>query len=347
MTKKFTLFFTYLLSIFIVVSLVEAGFIGRSAALQLQSRSLAILSSIPSATTTDTFSFTFPDNSVVGSIEFRYCESSLPEIPCVAPPGLNASGAVLQQPEIGETGFTIASTSANQILITRIPTATSSEMAQYTFSNIVNPNFTGSFFGIITTYPTVDGSGAYTDYGGVVSSTATTVGINSYVPPILDFCVGQTVASNCSSTSGDFIDFGNFSPSSTTSASSQMAVATNAQSGVSITTAGATLTSGNNVIVAPSSPTASQVGVDQFGINLRGNSSPSVGADPSGPGVITPTAQYDIPNEYDYSDGSQAAYATTATDFRTLTVSYIVNVSSSQSPGVYNTNVTFICTGSF
>jgi hypothetical protein len=278
--------------------------------------------------------------------------SSLLEVPCVSPPGLNACNAVLDESsEVGETGFTKASTCPafpqNEILISRPAVATGTEQAQYVFSNVVNPNFIGSFFAIITTYASEDGSGPYIDYGGMVNSTATTVNVNSYVPPIIDFCVGQTVAGDCSSTSGDFIDFGNFTPSSIASATSQMTVATNAQSGVSVTANGFTMTSGNNTIPALQTPTKSQTGTSQFGINLFANSIPKVGASPTGPGTMTPTTNYNKLNQFLFNSGDQVAASNIATDFKTFTVSYMVNVSSGQPPGVYNTNITFICTGFF
>src|SRR6059058_246821 len=83
----------------------------------LQNRSIFIASSAGGANTSHVFSFNFPVVVTgVASIAFEYCDDPIDEIACVAPPGLDVSGAVLSA-QSGETGFSINSASSNRIVI--------------------------------------------------------------------------------------------------------------------------------------------------------------------------------------------------------------------------------------
>jgi hypothetical protein len=316
-------------------------------ALELASRSLDVNSSLLLANTTHTFSFTFPDNSLTGSIVFEYCTSPLAQVVCNRPTGLDVSQATLQS-QVGETGFGIESQNANEITLSRPPVSASNDAVQYVFNNVINPDLSaGTFYVRISTYSTSDGSGSSTDYGAVVSSTTNAVNVNTEVPPILDFCAGQNVTGNCVDTTGSFIQFGNLSKVATSSGTSQLAAGTNASSGLVITANGPTMTSGNDTITALSLPTGSRAGTSQFGINLRANAVPSIGSDYTGSGVIVPTGSYSIPNQFKFQSGDVIASSPGPSNFNTLTISYIVNISPSQTIGIYDTTITYICTASF
>jgi hypothetical protein len=107
------------------------------------------------------------------------------------------------------------------------------------------------------------------------------------------------------------------------------------------------MTSGNNFIPAMSSGDTSQAGTSQFGINLRSNSLPPVGSNPTGGGNGEPTAAYNTPNQFQFLDSDIIAESSGADYLREYTVSYIVNVSGSQAPGIYVSTLTYVCTGSF
>jgi hypothetical protein len=107
------------------------------------------------------------------------------------------------------------------------------------------------------------------------------------------------------------------------------------------------MTSGNDTIAALSLPTSSRAGTSQFGINLRANAVPGVGADSTGSGVIAPTNNYNIPNQFKFQSGDVIASSPGPSNFKTLTVSYIVNISPNQAIGIYDTTITYICTASF
>lgn len=86
---------------------------------------------------------------------------------------------------------------------------------------------------------------------------------------------------------------------------------------------------------------ASQMGTEQFGINLAANTSPSVGSDP----VQVPDAQtsfgqvsdaYKVPNRFKYVSGATVAFSTRSSGQTDYTISTIVNVSNKTPAGHYS-----------
>jgi hypothetical protein len=315
-------------------------------AAELNDRSLAISNSAVSGISIYNFTFTLPDTTNIGSIGFLFCTEPLAVENCITPSNIDVSHATLIS-QSGETGFAITEQDTNMILISRTPAGTNAEQVQYIFSNITNPSYPPqTYFVRISTYTSDDGTGSNTDFGAVATSTATGVYINTQVPPILDFCVGLVITGNCSTAIGYFIQFGDFSTLRTASATSMMEAGTNAKSGIIITVNGTTMTSGNYVINNLTLQTPSIIGTSQFGLNLRANTNPIVGSDPIA-GSTIPNAAYDVPNQYQFNSGDVVAYAPGPTNLTKLTVSYIVNISTSQTVGIYDSTLTYICTASF
>ena len=316
-------------------------------AAQLTQRSLQLGTTAAGAATTHTFTFTYTSTTTVGSVVIEYCDSPLEQIACSAPPGLDASAATLTS-QSGETGFSILSQNANQIVLTRAPIPASNIASTYQFSNVVNPTGSpGTFYARIATYATIDGTGAETDFGAAVNSTTQGVSISTEVPPILDFCVGQSIPTDCSSANGDVVDLGVLRSNVAATGTSQFVTGTNAQFGLAVTANGTTLTSGNNTIGALNAPTASAPGNAQFGLNLRANTNPPVGSNPQGSGTANPTSQYNIVNRFVFHPGDVVAATSGTTDIRKFTVSYVANIPPSQPSGVYTATLTYICTASF
>lgn len=285
----------------------------------------------------------------VGSIRIEFCANDpLPEQPCTPPVGFDASSANLIG-QSGETGFSIhANSDANNIILTRVPDVVSTPNVQYEFSNITNPSTIGTFFVRLYTFSSDDATGTAIQAGGIALSVNDQFNVSTEVLPFLRLCVAVTIVGfDCNTATSFFIDMGEFSLSQARVASTEIVAATNAPFGYSITVSGTTLTSGTNVITplgvqAPSSP-----GNSQFGINLRANGSPAIGADPVGPGTASPAAAYNSPNNFRFVPGDVIASSPGTNDYRKFTVSYIANISGSQAPGIYATTLTFICLANF
>jgi hypothetical protein len=317
-------------------------------AADLANRSVTIGSSVASDVTTHAFRFTIPNAMVLGSVQFEYCTNTpFVGTTCSAPAGLSVVGSSIQS-QTGVTGFSIdGSTTANNLILTRVAAAVAPQAVTITMANVTNPSTVQQTVYVrISTYVTTDASGARTDEGAVVFSTARQIDASGYVPPYLTFCVGITVSTDCSTVLGDKVSLGELSSSEATTGTSQMSVATNDVAGYVLYVYGNTLTSGNIVVSALGAPTASSPGSSQFGINLRGNSSPSIGQDPSGPGTGVPAASYNTPNLFTFVNGVIAS-STLSTEYTLYTVSYIVNIPAGQDPGVYTTTATYIATANF
>ncbi|MCA9328248.1 hypothetical protein KC959_00610, partial [Candidatus Saccharibacteria bacterium] len=240
-------------------------------------------------------------------------------------------------------------TDTSNFVISRAPAgALSGTLSTYTLSNVINPSTADvTVYVRIELFASADTSGPAFDQGAIAFSTNGKFSVGAFVPPFLAFCVGVTVASDCSSTSGSLVDFGELSPNSTSSTTTQFAGATNDPTGMQIFLNGQTMTSGNNVINALNSAASSSVGSSQFGINLRQNSQPSVGANRTGLGSINPDAGYGTSNQYKFNSGDRIARSTLPTEYNVFTVSYIANVPEDQPPGVYATTLLYTALVSF
>jgi hypothetical protein len=250
----------------------------------------------------------------------------------------------------GNTGFSVdaINTTANRVVLTRPASVAAAVASQYDLSNITNSSVSGqSIYVRITTYASLDATGAFTDNGAVAYAMNSPLSIGAAVPPFLQLCVGVTVASNCSSASGDRINLGNLSTNIARAGTSQFAGGTNSASGYTIFVQGTTMTSGNNTIKALNVQTPSFPGNNQFGINLRDNSVPNIGSNPSGSGSAAPMANYNTPNLYKYLNGEAIARSTLPSDYNRMTVSYMINIDDSQAPGVYASTFTYLATATF
>jgi hypothetical protein len=312
----------------------------------LSPRSIQVGSSGQGVTTSYSPSFTTATTSNIGSIKFEFCTN--PTGACTTPGGVTTTSAAVTA-QSGAIGFTIVNTTNGAPYLTRTAANVNTGTALgYTLTPITNPAATNtSYFVRITTYSGTDGATGPVDTGTVAMSTAQPVQLTGVTPEILVFCVGTSIGSDCTSIAGSTIDFGDFSPTATRSGTSVMQAQTNAANGYSITVNGTTLSSGVNTIPALAAQTASTLGVSQFGMNLRANTTPAVGADPTGAGTGTYTANYGTANSYRFVSGDSVAQGAVPTNANTFTSSYIVNIGGAQAAGVYTATMTYICTASF
>lgn len=109
---------------------------------------------------------------------------------------------------------------------------------------------------------------------------------------------------------------------------------------------------GGHVLSAPSTPTASMQGTEQFGMNLVANTTPSFGADP----VQTPSGStsfgvvnsgYDTANLFKYVSGDTVAHSSTSSGITEYTLSMIVNISNTTPAGHYSGDFSAVVTPVF
>jgi hypothetical protein len=340
----------HLQRLILVVLLIAAGLLYFSRAYgALLQRSLTMGDSQPSSTTSYIATFDLPSNKNIGSIKIQLCANSpLEGEACTAPTGTDLTAATLSD-QTGEVGFSISPLSdANTIILTRTAALSTSTTSTYTFDNVINPSAPGVYYGRLETFASEDATGANNDFGGVAFDIANALGVTTTVPPYLLFCSGITITGfDCATASGNYVNLGNFSSTSASSAQTQMLIATNAGGGYNVRASGNTLTSGNNIINAIGTGDVSRPGVSQFGINLAANTTPAVGEDPQGTGLATVIPGYDIPNFYKFVPHDVIVTRNDSDEYKKFTVSYVVNVSAGQPVGIYVTTLTYVCLANF
>ena len=149
------------------------------------------------------------------------------------------------------------------------------------------------------------------------------------------------------------VSFGNLSANTTATGTSTFSVLNYTSYGYVVQTVGNPPSSGSYVLSGMPSTTASQVGTEQYGINLRSNTSPiTFGADP----VQVPDSSfssggaaggYSTADNFRYVQGETVASAAQSSGQTNYTVSYIVNISSATAGGLYTGIQGYICTGTY
>lgn len=315
----------------------------------LTPRTLLQATSAPGATTDYTLTMNISNNITLGSLSILFCANTpIEDDSCDLPNGIDVSGAQLTS-QTGITDFSLFNVASNSFLLSRTPgPVTAPQPLSLTFHNIINPSGQGPYYVRVAAYSSNNGTGSSVAYGGLAFAITNNVQVSSVVPPYLTFCSAVTIANfDCSTAAGNYIDFGKLVPAHSSQATSQLLVATNASNGYVMQVYGMTMISGNNVINAISNNAASQPGSSQFGLNLRANSVPAVGADPAGPGTGQPVGAYANPNHFQFVSNDVIGASPNADSYRKYTVSYLVNTTSSQPVGVYASTLTYVAAGSF
>ncbi len=322
------------------------------AAAQITARKLTLSTSSPAgsaATTTYTFTFTLPSATVLQSAEAVICTTASGA--CSTPSGFSVSSSTISQPtNLGDaSGWTVSTATAGSLRLSKSGNSAAPTGSQtVVFNNVQNPTTANqTFFARINTYTGATWTGAV-DSGVVAAATATAINLTASVDETLTFCVGTSITgTDCGTVAGSTVALGTLTTTTTGSGTSVMAASTNAGSGYAITLNGATLTSGANTITALASQTASSQGTSQFGVNLKDNATPNVGAEVSGSGSGTATANYGTADQYRFVTADSVASAAASTLANTFTASYIANISSVTKPGAYTATMTYICTPTF
>lgn len=164
-------------------------------------------------------------------------------------------------------------------------------------------------------------------------------GTNTSPDPTLTFAV---LTSNA--------NFGTFSATTTTTATASFSVINYTTYGYVVQLIGGDLKNGAHVINGMSTTSPAQPGIEQFGVNLVANTTPtSFGANPNngqfGQGSVA--GNYGTPNEFRYISGETIALATKNSGQTIYTMSYVVNVAQLTPGGIYTSDQTLVVTGTY
>ena len=366
------------LAVFISLALISLDTPGHTSAAEIQPRSLTLQAgasaggSDPGGVVNHLFAFTLPTSSAIQTIEFHYC--TVASGTCSTPAGLSTTAATLGSATSSAlSGFTLTNTTNGDPYISSSSAYTPAANTALTvqLDAVTNPTAANTTFYVwITTWSGAGETGTAVDTGTVAASTANPILLSGTMPESLVFCTGATVSEtsgvpDCTTATAGNVSFTSlFSPTYTSTATSQMAASTNAGSGYAITVSGATLTNGSYTITAIGSTATSPVhGSSQFGLNLVANTTltatPAPGANvtPASDGVnyyAYPETNYGTVDQYAFNSGDVVAnsgYPTgtpaVGTDAQIYTTTYIVDVPGKQPAGTYTTTLTYIATATF
>lgn len=178
---------------------------------------------------------------------------------------------------------------------------------------------------------------------GLGNSASTNVQVNAghvtTSDPTLTFSVNSSA-----------VNFGTFSAAVAATATATFEVINYTSYGYVVQILGEVPKYGSHEIDAMASTGPSQVGVEQFGLNLVANTSPiSFGANPDqgqfGFGVAA--SNYNTVNNFRFVSGETIASAPKSSGNTIYTISYIVNVASLTPGGQYSGNQTILCVGTY
>lgn len=154
---------------------------------------------------------------------------------------------------------------------------------------------------------------------------------------------------------GSGASFGSFSPTQAATATSTFSVSDYTSYGYIVIITGTPPTYGTHTITpmgtdADGGPQASSPGVDQFGVNVVKNTSPTnFGADPDHGqfGIGNAATNYDTDGKFRYVDGDTIAVGPKSSGVTTYTISYLVNVNSLTPGGEYQSDLSLICIATY
>ena len=152
--------------------------------------------------------------------------------------------------------------------------------------------------------------------------------------------------------SSDPIKLGLLTSDDTVTAVATIAVRSYLSSGYIVQLVGPAPSIPGHTLLSPTVPTASTVGTEQFGINLRKNTSPAIGADPQQLPDETfsfggYTTNYGHANLFMYKDGDIIANSVSSSGKTLYTLSMLANISPVTPAGQYKAKFSTIVTATF
>lgn len=139
---------------------------------------------------------------------------------------------------------------------------------------------------------------------------------------------------------GGSYNLGTLSPDTTATATTELKVRTYLAGGYVMQITGTPLSQGTHTMTGITTPSTSQPGAEQFGINLVNNSAPDIGTDPvhvpsSEFSFGEPADDYGTADLYKYVNGDIVAESDRSSGETHYTISMIVNVSNVTPGGKY------------
>lgn len=150
------------------------------------------------------------------------------------------------------------------------------------------------------------------------------------------------------------VDLGVLNSATTATGTATFSVEAYLANGYQVVTTADPPTNNSYVMHTPSTPTASAVGTEQFGINLVANTSPAISGSANPVQVPDGTFSYgqaapgyDTPNLFKYTKGDVVASSTKSSGETDFTISYIMNISGMTPGGHYVMQHQLVATATF
>ena len=348
------------------------GFVGQASALQITSRSIEISNSAAAATNVSyQVGFTATSNATIQGIVVDFCDNDpiIGDATCTAPSGfsIGASPTVTTSggSNTGLTGtWTAASANTNRTLelTNSTGTALNNTPVVFTLSGVTNPTTSNhSYYARILTYTTTGGAtgyapgseGAYTDYGGIALSTASTITVSAKVMESISFCVYHATCGDDTSLSLGHGSNNVLDSTAVDTNNDSFSLSTNASLGVVVRLEGTTLTSGSNTIAAvnggSATPSAMTLGTAAFGMDIPTPGAMTVNGTYIGTG--TPSSNYGLDtttaNSITGTYGGTIASVTTPTNNDVTSFTFAATAANTTPAGIYTANMTLIATGTY
>lgn len=191
-----------------------------------------------------------------------------------------------------------------------------------------------------TSYCSKQSAGEVTVGNAASANYQTQAGFNTTQDPLLEVAVNGNV------------DFGVLDQNTTRYGTANIQVRSYLASGYNMIITGSTPVSGSSDLNAMASPTASQAGTEQFGINLRDNATPNAGGDPvQVPSTEfsfgIPSGDYNTPDVFKYLNGDIVAFSNSSSGQTNYTLSAIANIAANTPAGRYATELSVVVVSTF
>lgn len=349
---------------------------------QVTSRSGLMGSSVPSASTTYTFTWTTPstETGTTYAVSFALCTSPL-QGSCTGATGASFTAGPATFSSAGSSGTFNSGGWALGTGATTCPVATASTICIYKsagvalaastsytveFTAVQNPSTTGQFYGQISTYTAINPESGLNDFGGLALSTAQQMSVTANVQEALTFCVGNTSSASCAGIGAATVPLNTsgstsnpLSSSVTSYGNAYMDANTNGQGGYVISYTGTSLTSSAGTIANAASGgttmTGGSPGTEMFGFNVVNNTAfGSLGAEGGAPNpnaATSYTSGYGTSDVIAYNSSSQQNVLTMTGANSNVndeyTITYGCNIATTTKAGSYTATQAYLATATF